>query len=334
MTDTYKALVVEKSPNGDFKRSLEERPLESLPNHDVLVRVHYSALNYKDALSATGNKGVTQEFPHTPGIDAAGVVAKSNDPRFSAGEKVIVTSYDLGQNMPGGFGEYIRVPGDWIVPLPEGLTLRESMIYGTAGFTAAYGFHHLVHNRIKTGGKYILVTGATGGVGSLAVALLTHHDFDVMAATGKMEQQDYLKSLGASKVIHRGDVYNESDKPLLSARWQGAVDTVGGEMLDAVLRQTKHDGAVACCGNILGGKLQTSIYPFILRGVSLTGIDSGICRMSMRRKIWFHLANDWKLPNLEKIARECTLGDLDEEIDKILAGGQVGKVLVKVAGSD
>jgi putative YhdH/YhfP family quinone oxidoreductase len=332
MTDIYKALIVDETPNGTYKRSFEERSLESLPDHDVLVQVHYSALNYKDALSATGNKGVTQQFPHTPGIDAAGVVSKSRDPRYSIGDEVIVTSYDLGQNTPGGFGEYICIPGDWIVPLPEGLTLRESMILGTAGFTAGYGYHHLIHNHTKPGGGFILVTGATGGVGSLAVAILSLKDFNVTAATGKMDQQNYLKSLGASKIIPRDDVYNESEKPLLSARWQGAVDTVGGEMLDTVLRQIKHDGTVACCGNILGEKLQTSIYPFILRGVSLMGIDSGICRMTMRRKIWFHLANDWKLPNLEEIARECTLEGLNEEIDKILAGDQVGKVLVNVAG--
>lgn len=331
MSETYTALVVEKTKSGTYDRSVKQRTFDKLPDNDVLIQVHYSALNYKDALSATGNKGVTQTYPHTPGIDASGVVAKSSDQRFSAGDKVIVTSFDLGQNTPGGFGEYIRVQGDWIVPLPDGLTLRESMILGTAGFTAAYGVYHLINNNTKPDEGSVLVTGSTGGVGSLAVALLDKNDFKIVAATGKEDQKDYLRALGASDIIHRDDIYDESDKPLLSGRWSAAMDVVGGEMLDAILRQIKHNGTVTCCGNILGGKLDTSIYPFILRGIALAGVDSGRCKMPMRISLWRRLASDWKLPNLDKIARECSLEDLNDEIDKILEGGQVGKVLVNVA---
>lgn len=326
----YRALVVEEQPEGQFQRSVQQCTLGGLPDHDVLVKVHYSALNYKDALSASGNRGVTQSFPHTPGVDAAGTVVESRDPRFEAGDKIIVTSFDLGQNTPGGFGQYIRVPGDWVVPLPEGLSLRESMILGTAGFTAAYGVRHLLHNNTHPDGGPVLVTGATGGVGSLAVALLALNGFSVTAVTGKADQQAFLESLGAASVTGRDTLQDDSGKPLLSSRWAGAIDTVGGAMLDVVLRQTRHNGTVACCGNILGGELNTSIYPFILRGVSLMGIDSGICPMPMRKKIWRRLAGPWKLPGLDRLAREVGLDALNEEIDTILKGEQVGKVLVNL----
>ena len=326
---TFKALVVSEKSDGTFQRDVKERELSSLPDHDVLVKVHYSSLNYKDALSASGNKGVTQQFPHTPGVDAAGVIEESRDQRFKAGDRVIVTSFDLGQNTSGGFGEFIRIPGDWVVPLPDGLTLRESMIYGTAGFTAAYGVYKLRHNETDPSQGKVLVTGATGGVGSLAVALLAKENYEVVAATGKMNEENFLKKLGATEVIHRDSVYAESDKPLLSGKWIGAIDTVGGEMLDAVIRQTAHNGTVACCGNVLGHNLNTSIYPFILRGVSLMGIDSGICLMPMRKKIWGLLAGEWKLDILEEISTECTLDGLEEEIQKILKGRQVGRVLLK-----
>lgn len=329
MDKKFKALVVTEEDDGSFNTQIKERSISSLPSHEVLIRVHYSSLNYKDALSATGNKGVTQQFPHTPGVDAAGIVEESTDKRFKAGDKVIVTSFDLGQNTSGGFGEYIRVPGDWIVPLPEGITLRESMMYGTAGFTAAYGVYKLLQNETDPGEGEILVTGATGGVGSLAVALLANKNYRVVAATGKIDQTGFLKKLGAGEVIHRDQVYAESDKPLLSARWTGCIDTVGGKMLDAVIRQTKHNGTIACCGNILGHDLNTSIYPFILRGISLMGIDSGICLMPMRKKIWGLLAGKWHLDILGDLSRSCSLEELEEEISLILKGRQVGHVILK-----
>ncbi len=329
-SQTFKALVVSEEDDGSFSRTVKERPLGSLPDHDVLIKVHYSSLNYKDALSATGNKGVTQQFPHTPGVDAAGTVMESKSDKFTEGQKVIVTSYDLGQNTSGGFGQYIRVPVDWVVPLPDGLSLLESMIYGTAGFTAAYGVNKLQHNDTKPEDGSILVTGATGGVGSMAVALLAHAGYEVVAATGKIKQEDFLKELGAAEVIHRDEVTDVPDKPLLSGKWAGAIDTVGGGMLDAVIRQTKHNGTVACCGNVLGDNLETSIYPFILRGVSLMGIDSGICLMPMRLKIWDLLADEWKLDILPKMYRECALNELNKEIDTILEGGQVGTVVVNL----
>lgn len=329
MSTTFNALVVSETPDGDFVREIKSRDIRDLPEHDVLVKVHYSSLNYKDALSATGNKGVTKYYPHTPGVDAAGTVAESSDNRFTEGDKVIVTSFDLGQDTPGGFGEYIRVPGDWIVPLPDGLSLKESMILGTAGFTAAYGVYKILGNDTTPADGPVLVTGATGGVGSLGVVLLAERGFKVVAATGKMDQQKFLTRLGAQEVIHRDALTKESDKPLLSGKWAGVLDTVGGGMLDTAIRQTKHNGTVTCCGNVLGGQLHTSIYPFILRGVSLMGIDSGICLMPMRKKIWKLLAGEWKIQKLEEMSRECTLSTLEDELRKILAGEQVGRVVIR-----
>jgi putative YhdH/YhfP family quinone oxidoreductase len=327
---TFKALVVEEKSDGSFFRSVRQWPIDNLPDHDILIEVHYSSLNYKDALSATGNKGVTKEYPHIPGIDAAGTVAESNDPQFSAGDKVIVTGYDLGQNTSGGFGQYIRVPSDWIVPLPQHLSLRESMIIGTAGFTAAIGVHHLRHNNIDPDSGDILVTGATGGVGIMAITILSGLGYQVTAATGKTNQQEFLTDTGAATVIHRDEVQDESSRPLLSSKWAGAIDTVGGIMLDTTLRQTKHNGTVACCGNILGHELHTNVYPFILRGVHLAGMDSGNCKMALRKRLWEKLANEWKPKNMERLVRASTLEELDSEIDQILKGQQVGRVLVNL----
>lgn len=324
---TYRALVAEES-GGEFRQIVKELSLDNLPDHDVLVRVRYSSLNYKDALSASGNRGITKNYPHTPGVDAAGIVEESRDSRFRAGDKVIVTSYDLGMNTPGGFGEYIRVPGDWVVPLPDSLTLKESMMIGTSGLTAAIGLEKIISQRIQTNEGSVLVTGATGGVGSFAVALLSHLDFKVIAVTGKPDQKEWLLNIGAADVISRKDVTAVPGKPLLSSRWVAAIDTVGGTMLDAVIRQAGHNGVVACCGNVLGHKLETSIYPFILRGVSLMGIDSGIALMADRKRIWNRLAADWKLPVLDTLASTCSLEELPGEISKILNGKQIGKKVI------
>src|SRR5699024_5816399 len=315
------------------ERAVRQWPLDRLPDHEVLVRVHYSSLNYKDALSVSGNKGVTQHYPHIPGIDAAGVVEQSSNNRFRPGDRVIVTSYDLGQNTSGGFGQYIRIPGDWIVPLPEGLTLFESMALGTAGLTAAIGVHHLRHNEVNPNDGPILVTGATGGVGTMAISILSKLGYKVAAATGKTDQKEYLEKIGASSVIHREEVQDHSDRPLLSRRWAGVIETVGGIMLDTAIRQTHRAGTVACCGNVLGRELHTNVYPFILRGVHLTGIDSGYCCMKLRKQLWNRMATDWKPSSLEQIARTCSLEELSMEIDTILEGQQTGRRVLKLGSS-
>lgn len=329
MEKTFKALVVEENSRGEYQRSIRKWSIGRLPKHKVLVRVYYSSLNYKDALSASGHRGVTQEYPHIPGIDAAGIVEKSEDERFQSGDQVIVTSYDLGQNTPGGFGRFIRVPADWVVPLPKGLHLFESMALGTAGLTAALGVHHLRRNDVTAGKGTVLVTGATGGVGTMAVGILARLGYEVVAATGKTEQESFLKKIGAGSVIHREEVQDSSSKPLLGGQWAGAIETVGGSMLDTVLRQTHRNGTVACCGNVLGHELHTNVYPFILRGVTLAGIDSGNCPMKHRRKLWKRLGTSWKPRHLSEVSRSCSLEELNREIDLILEGGQVGRVVVE-----
>ena len=330
MTDSFNALVVEEKADQSFERSVRKWPIDKLPDHEVLINVKYSSLNYKDALSATGNKGVTQHFPHIPGIDAAGVIERSGDDRFEQGDPVIVTSYDLGQNTSGGFGEYIRVPGDWIVPLPKGLDFFEAMALGTAGLTAAIGIHHLKHNSISPEDGPILVTGATGGVATMAISILAKLGYHTVAATGKSDRHEFLNHIGAATVIDRTEVQEEPSKPLLGSRWAGAIETVGGAILDTVLRQTRQGGTVACCGNVLGHELNTNVYPFILRGVNLAGIDSGYCPMELRSKLWNYLASSWKPEKLKDITRICTLAELDQEIDTILEGGQVGRVVVNL----
>ncbi|MEX0769302.1 MAG: YhdH/YhfP family quinone oxidoreductase [Balneolaceae bacterium] len=326
---SYSALQITDN-GGLFHSQVIEKKISDLPDHDVLVRVYYSSLNYKDALSATGNRSVTEIYPHTPGIDAAGVVEESRDSRFKSGDPVIVTSYDLGMNTPGGFGQYIRVPGNWIVPLPEQLSLKESMIIGTAGFTASYGILKITEGGIHPDDGPVVVTGATGGVGCFAVALLSQLGYEVIAITGKLEQHDFLKSLGAAGIEDRDAVTDLSQKMLLKGTWAAAVDTVGAEILDTLIRQTRHNGIVTCCGNILGHKLHTNIYPFILRGVSLMGIDSGNCLMQTRIRLWEKLAGKWKPEKLQQLFREVPLKRLPDEIDSILKGNQIGRVLVNL----
>ncbi len=324
----YRALVAEKEEDG-FKRSVKELRLRDLPDNDTLVRVMYSSLNYKDALSATGNRGVTRKFPHTPGIDAAGVVEETESSLVETGDEVIVTSYDLGMNTPGGFGEYIRVPAEWIVRLPAGLSLKQSMIYGTAGFTAGMSVYELV-SRINHSDGEILVTGATGGVGSMAVSILSGLGYSVACVSGKPDAADYLKPLGAGRIIDREEFLKDHEKPLLKETWAGGIDTAGGQILACTVKSAKLSGVVTCCGNAASGDLPLTVFPFILRGVSLAGIDSQHCPMELRQKIWNRLAGDWKVEGLESICTETGLDGLDHYIHGILKGEMTGRVVVKV----
>lgn len=330
MTTTFRALVVSEKEERQFVREIKELTTDQLPDGDVLIRVHRSSLNYKDALSATGNRGVTRHFPHTPGIDAAGVVAASSVDTFSEGDEVVVIGYDLGMNTAGGFGQYIRVPAGWVVPLPEGLTMRESMIYGTAGFTAAQSVYALRQAGVTPDQGPIVVTGATGGVGSVAVALLAKLGYETVAVTGKRQQADFLKSLGASEVVGRQELDDQSGRPLLKERWAGAVDTVGGNMLVTLLKSIHYGGSVTCCGLVASHKLEATVYPFILRGISLLGIDSVNCDIALRREIWALLAGDWKIDHLASLAQDRKLEDLDKEIGRILQGQQVGRIVVNL----
>lgn len=326
---TYKALVVEKE-NGGFKRSIKTLEVDDLPDNDTLVRVSYSSLNFKDALSATGNKGVTRKFPHTPGIDAAGVIEETKSDAFKPGDEVIVTSYDLGMNTFGGFGEYIRVPAEWVVKLPSGLSLKQSMIYGTAGFTAGMSVYELV-SRIKPHDGEILVTGATGGVGSMAVAILSSLGYSVACVSGKPDAAEHLKPLGAGRIISREEFLKDHEKPLLKEAWAGAVDTAGGDLLACAVKSARLGGLVTCCGNTAGGELPLTVFPFILRGISLVGIDSQHCPMERRKAVWEHLAGDWKFDHLDDLYTETDLEGLDPYIDRILKGEITGRTLVRIA---
>lgn len=332
MDRAFKALVISERPEGGFERSVRMRRLADLPANDTLIRVHYSSLNYKDALSATGNRGVTRRYPHTPGIDAAGEVVESANADFKPGDEVIVTGYDLGMNTPGGFGQYVRVPSAWVVRRPEGLTLRESMALGTAGFTAALSVYQLQRHAVVPQQGDVLVTGASGGVGCLTVAILGQLGYRVVAATGKADAGDWLKQLGAQEILSRDDVRDAGGKALLKERWAGVVDTVGGDILATAIKATKRGGCVACCGNAASPELHITVYPFILRGVTLQGVDSAETPMPLRLQMWHNLANAWK-PSpeaFEAIAQIVTLDDLSPMIDAILHGGIRGRVVVDV----
>ncbi len=324
----FKALLV-KEENGKFIREITERKIEDLPEGEVLINVKYSSLNYKDALSATGNKGVTRRYPHTPGIDAAGVVVDTKSEKIFEGDEVLVTGYDLGMNSSGGFAEFIRVPADWVVKIPDMLFLKESMIFGTAGLTAALALDRMIQNDLDKEGE-VLVTGASGGVGSMAVALLAGQGYKVVAGTGKSDQEGYLKQLGAVALISREEMSDKSGKALLSGRWSGVVDTVGGNILSTAIASTKQWGVVAACGNAASVELNSTVFPFILRGVSLLGINSEKTPMALREKLWQKLSNEWKPATLNLMYEECSLEETNQKIDEILKGGIKGRILVNL----
>ncbi len=326
----FKALQTRENADGRFETSIVERTTDELPAGDVLIRVSYSSLNYKDALSASGNRAVTRNFPHTPGIDAAGTVAESSVSEFAEGDEVIVTGYDLGMNTAGGFGQYIRVPASWVIKRPAGLSLREAMILGTAGLTAALCVDKLEQAGLEPGGGPVLVTGATGGVGSIAVALLARLGYTVAAVTGKADQADFLRKLGAGQILERSVVQTGAEKPLLKEQWGGAVDTVGGDILFNVVKSLQRGASVACCGLTAGTGFQASVLPFILRGVNLLGVDSVEIPLVVKASMWDRLSVQWKLPNLDELVREISLQDLPTEIERILAGQQVGRMLVRL----
>lgn len=325
----FKAYWVTEESNGSFKSQIIQRATDDLPQNGVLIKVEYSSLNYKDALSATGNKGITRRYPHTPGIDAAGTVVESSSDKFQSDDQVIVTGYDLGMNTMGGFGEYINVPADWVVPLPDGLTLKESMILGTAGFTAALSMHHLLRCGQKPEDGSLLVTGATGGVGSISVAIAAKLGFNVTASSGKTDQHDYLKKLGAQSIIGRSEVDDRSGRMLLRPQWDAAIDTVGGNTLATILKSLKTHGNVASCGNVASPLLNTSVFPFILNGVNLLGVNSATTPMPLRLKLWQNLANDWK-PDFQRIKTQIVrLNEINLNIEKILKGEITGRVVLE-----
>ncbi len=326
MGTLFRAYVTSENTDGTYSCGITERSTDDLPSGEVLIRVRCSSLNYKDALSASGNKGVTKKYPHTPGIDAAGEVAECTDGSFKEGDRVIVTGHDLGMNTSGGFGEYIRVPSSWVLPLPDGLTMKESMSLGTAGLTAALCVDGLLHMGLR-GGR-IAVTGATGGVGSIALSILAAEGFSPCAVTGKPELEPFLRSLGAESIISRTDFTAGSEKPLMKPVWDGGVDVLGGNALSALLKSVKYGGAVSCCGLAFSPELNINVFPFILRGVSLIGIDSVECPKDKRIRAWNRLAGEWKPARLSEITTETDLGGLDERIKAMIAGEASGRTVV------
>lgn len=330
-TKQFRALWVEETDTGGFTRRVILRSTGDLPDGEVLVRVQYSSLNYKDALSASGNRGVTRRYPHTPGIDAAGVVEASSSPAFQPGDRVIAAAAgELGVSWPGGFGEYLRAQAEWLVALPGGLSARESMVYGTAGFTAAMCVNRLAVEGLRPDSGPVLVTGASGGVGSIAAAILAKLGYPVTAVTGKIEAAELLRDLGAAEVIARGDFTDTSSRALLHARWAGVVDSVGGACLATAIRGTQPGGVVAACGNAASPELNLTVFPFILRGVTLAGIDATRPGRAERERYWRLLADEWKPAQLDRLARDVPLEELDREIEATLEGSRRGRVVVNL----
>ena len=330
LVENFKALVVDH--NEEFTVEVKNLSLKDLPDGEVLIKVAYSSINYKDSLAAIPNGNIVKNYPFVPGIDLAGIVISSKDPRFKEGDEVIATSYEIGVSHFGGFSEYARIPAEWIVPLPKGLTLKEAMVIGTAGFTAALSVQRLEENNVSKEKGKVLVTGATGGVGSFAVSILSTLGYQVEASTGKESEQEYLQKLGATSIVSRDEVYDGKIRALGKQKWAAAVDPVGGEPLAALLSQIQYGGSVAVSGLTAGTKLPTTVFPFILRGVNLLGIDSVYCPMETRLKVWSRLATDFKPANLEALIQlEVTLEQLPEFLPTLLKGQARGRILVKLS---
>ena len=332
MSATFRAFVVNKT-EGDFTTRVQELAQADLPAGEVLIRAAYSSVNYKDALASIPDGRIVRSYPFVPGVDLSGVVVESYDAHFHEGDEVIVTGYDLGVSHYGGFSEYARVKADWIVPLPHGLTLKEAMIFGTAGFEAALALHQLEKNGLTPHHGPVLVTGATGGVGSMAVSMLAKTGYTVTASTGKQSEHAYLEELGASTILSREEVSAESSRPLEKELWAGSVDAVGGATLAYLIRTTKYGGSIASCGLTAGSTLNTTVFPFILRGVNLLGIDSVYCPMELRRELWQRMASDLKPFSLANMSREVTLDELPQVTASLLKGGVRGRTVVRLAGN-
>lgn len=330
LPSAFAAFVVEKDKAGQLTAGVQHRHYDELPAGDVVVQVVWTSLNYKDALAATGHPGVARRFPHVPGIDAAGYVVESASPDFPVGTAVIATGHEMGVERWGGWSEYIRLPAEWLVALPPTLSLEEAMLLGTAGFTAAQGVMALQRAMIQPDCGPVVVTGATGGVGSLAVAILARLGYEVVAVSGKPHHVEWLRDLGARRVIARHEFLQTTERPLLKSQWSGGIDTVGGEMLSTLVRGLMHRGCAAACGVVGGADLPLTVYPFILRGVTLAGIDSAWCPDAQRRLIWHKLATDWKPERLERCRSEITLNELPVVVKQILAGEVAGRTIVRI----
>ena len=325
---TYKAFEVREETEKKFVGAIVEKSALELVEGSVSIEVHYSSVNYKDALSASGSKAVTREYPHVPGIDAAGTVLASTDSNFAVGDEVVVTGYDLGMNTAGGFGQQVTVPGGWVTKLPVGLSLRDSMVLGTAGLTAGLCVNKLLVNGITPESGKVLVTGATGGVGIIACGLLVKLGFEVVASTGKLAEAAKLTALGVSEVISREAFSEENPRPMLKESYAAAVDVAGGATLVNVIKSLSYGGSVAACGLVDSPALSATVLPFILRGVNLLGVDSVELPLAQKQQIWNLFANEWALTDIDSLAETIVLAELPAVLAKVLAGGAIGRYVL------
>jgi len=325
-----KAFVVNKTEEGKFVSGIEEIDIPKIEENEVLIQTIYSSLNFKDALSSVGNPGVTKNFPHVTGIDVSGVIEKSNHPDFSKGDEVLVTGYDMGMNTDGGHQFFVKVPSSWVVKKPIEISHKEIMTYGTAGLTAGLSVNELINNGIEPESGEILVTGATGGVGSIAVSILSKLGFKVVAISGKEDKIPFLQELGAQEVILRKDFDVENKRPMGKERFAGVIDTVGGNILAEALKLIQYDGVATCCGLTSSYELPTNVFPFILRGVRLIGIDSVEAKIEKKIAVWKKFAHEFKIDSLEAITNEISLESLPEAYNALLEGKAVGRYVVKI----
>ena len=325
---TYKAFEVREETEKNFVGTIVEKSALELAEGSVSIEVCYSSVNYKDALSASGSKAVTREYPHVPGIDAAGTVIASTDSNFAVGDEVVVTGYDLGMNTAGGFGQQVTVPGGWVTKLPVGLSLRDSMVLGTAGLTAGLCVNKLLLNDITPEAGKVLVTGATGGVGIIACALLVKLGFEVVASTGKLAETAKLTALGVSEVISREAFSEENPRPMLKESYAAAVDVAGGTTLVNVIKSLSYGGSVAACGLVDSPALSATVLPFILRGVNLLGVDSVELPLAQKQQVWNLFANEWALTDIDSLAETIVLAELPAVLAKVLAGGAIGRYVL------
>ena len=326
MVEKFKAFIVNQDENGKVSQEYKTLTKDDLPEGDVLIKVHYSGINYKDALAAQDHNAIVKKYPMVPGIDLAGTIEETNAPGFEVGDKVIVTSYDLGVSHYGGFSEYARVKSEWVIELPEGLTLEEAMIYGTAGYTAGLAIEKLEKAGMSIEGNEVLVRGATGGVGTLAMLMLDNLGYDVVASTGRKDVDNQLKELGATEVIDR--LPDNDDKSLASRTWQAAIDPVGGKNLPYIVKRLDNNGSVAVIGMTGGTEFESSVFPFILRGVSIIGIDSVFTPIKLRRRVWRRLARDLKPDQLHDIKHIISFEDIPDAIEKVINHENTGRIVI------
>lgn len=325
----FHALLTTETGSSTFQTTLTTLPDNFLDQQEVLIKVHYSSLNYKDALSASGHRGITRNFPHIPGIDASGVVISDRSLTFQEGQEVLVTGFDFGMNAHGGLAEFISVPSNWVIPIPDNLTFKSVMALGTAGLTAGMAVKALQENHVLPASGDVLVTGATGGVGMLSILLLKHLGYSIVAITGKENQSDFLQSLGVKQVILRHEFLANQDRALYAMQFAGAIDSVGGDILVKTLKSLHHGGAIAACGMASSVDISMQIYPYILRGARLLGIYSADSPISFKREIWNKLNKEW-LFDASQIVQEIQLEEAPFYLSNMLKGASMGRKVVKI----